>query len=72
MQVQRLDLAELLEKNPSLKPYLNKALQKAYLKAVSLAVGEADLPDTSFPPECPYSLAEILSDRFFPGEPNKQ
>ncbi len=71
IRVQRLDLAELLEENLSLKPYLDEALQKAYLKAVALAVGETDLSDSTFSPECPYSLAEILSDRFFPGEPSK-
>ena len=62
IRIQRLDISELLEENPSLKPYLEEALQKAYLKGVVLAVGETDLPNSTFPAECPYSLIEILGD----------
>jgi hypothetical protein len=71
LRIQRLDIAELLEDNPSLKPYLEEALRKAYLKAVELAVGETDLPSRTFPSECPYSLAEILDNCFYPGEPSE-
>lgn len=71
LRIQRLDTAELLEDNPSLKPYLEEALRKAYLKGVELAVGETDLPSRTFPTECPYNLAEILDNRFYPGEPSE-
>ncbi|MBN3898909.1 MAG: DUF29 domain-containing protein [Nostoc sp. NOS(2021)] len=71
LRIQRLDIAELLEDNPSLKPYLEQALRKAYLKGVELAVGETDLPKRTFPVECPYSLPEILDYDFYPGEPSK-
>jgi Domain of unknown function DUF29 len=63
-----LDIAELLEDNPSLRAYLEEALGKAYFKGVELAVGETDLPKMNFPTACPYSLTEILGDRFYPGE----
>ncbi|MDZ8222861.1 DUF29 domain-containing protein [Nostoc sp. ChiVER01] len=71
LRIQRLDIAELLEDNPSLKPYLEEALSKAYLKGVELAVGETDLPKRTFPVECPYSLVEIVDYDFYPGEPSK-
>jgi hypothetical protein len=71
LRVQRLDILELLEDNPSLKPYLEEALQKAYLKGVALAVGETNLPERTFPQDCPYSLPEVLSDCFYPGEPSE-
>lgn len=71
LRIQRLDIAELLEDNPSLKPYLEEALRKAYLKSVELAIGETDLPKRTFPVECPYSLVEIVDDDFYPGEPSK-
>jgi hypothetical protein len=70
IRVQQLDLADLLEDNPSLPPDLEAAVEKAYRKAVVLAVGETNLPDKTFPSECPYPLASILSDRFYPGEPS--
>ncbi len=71
LRIQRLDIAELLEDNPSLKSYLEEAFCKAYLKGVELAAGETDLPHQIFPAECPYSLTEILDDQFYPGEPSQ-
>ncbi|MBC7969153.1 MAG: DUF29 domain-containing protein [Verrucomicrobia bacterium] len=71
LRLQRLDLADLLEDNPSLQPYIEEALRKAYLKGVELAVGETDLPGSTFPVECSYSLAEILDKCFYPGEPSE-
>ena len=71
LRIQRLDITELLEDNPSLKPYIEKALHKAYLKGVELTVGETNLPNRTFPTECPYSLVEILDSRFYPGEPSE-
>lgn len=68
LRIQRLDIIELLEENPSLKPYLEEALCKAYLKGIELAVRETNLPNQVFPAECPYLLTEILGDRFYPGE----
>lgn len=68
LRIQRLDINDLLEDNPSLKLYVVEAIKKAYLKGVELAVKETDLPRRTFPIECPYSLEEILSDRFYPGE----
>jgi hypothetical protein len=71
LRIQRLDIDDLLEDNPSLKPYLEEALHRAYLKGIELAVGETTLPHHTFPAECPYSLEEILDSRFYPGEPSE-
>jgi hypothetical protein len=65
---QRRDLLRLLKDNASLKLYLEEALVEAYENGRDLAMGETDLPESTFPPECPYSLIEILGDRFYPGE----
>jgi Domain of unknown function DUF29 len=65
--VQRMDIAELLEDNPGLQPYLEEALGKAYRKGVELAISETGLPPRLFPVEL-HTLAEILNDRFYPGE----
>jgi hypothetical protein len=69
IRIQRIDIYELLKENPSLKPYLEEALSTAYSKGLALASGETNLPLKTFPQNCPYGLAEILSDRFYPGEP---
>jgi hypothetical protein len=71
LRIQRLDIAELLEDNPSLESYIEEALRKAYFKGIELAVGETNLPHCTFPTECPYSLAEILDSQFYPGEPSQ-
>jgi hypothetical protein len=71
LRVQRIDIQELIDDNPSLKPYLEEALTQAYIKGLLLAVSETNLPDRTFPANCNYSLTEILSDRFYPGQPNK-
>jgi hypothetical protein len=70
LRVQRRDTLRLLQDNPSLKPYLEDALQEAYKNARDLAMGDTDLPEQTFPLQCLYSLTEILSDRFYPGEPS--
>ena len=67
--IQRVDLLELLKENPSLKPYLQEVLQIAYIKGILLAAGETNLPRKTFPENCPYSLEDIFSERFYPGEP---
>ncbi|MBW4613839.1 MAG: DUF29 domain-containing protein [Desmonostoc vinosum HA7617-LM4] len=68
IRVQRIDILETLEENPSLKPYLQEVIQKAYIKGIALAAKETNLPVKTFPQDCPYMLEEIISDRFYPGE----
>jgi hypothetical protein len=70
LRVQRRDISRLLKENPSLQPYLDTALQEAFENARDLAMGETELPDETFPLDRPYSLSEILDDRFYPGEPS--
>jgi hypothetical protein len=58
----------LLEKNPSLHPYLPEALEIAYQDALDLAVRETSMSYKTFPQECPYSLEQGLDFEFFPGQ----
>ncbi len=68
IRVQRRDIQELLEENPSLKPYLQEALQKVYESGRNLASGETNLAVKTFPQDSPYTLEEIVSEVFYPGE----
>ena len=54
--VQRREIQDLLEDNPSLKPQLLANLSKAYNKAVLKAEKETSLPQNTFPTECPYTI----------------
>ncbi|PSN13895.1 hypothetical protein C7293_13950 [filamentous cyanobacterium CCT1] len=70
VRIQRLDIADLLDDNPSPQPYLAAALDKAYRRGIELACEETNLPGSAFPAQCPYSLVEALDAEFFPGEPS--
>ena len=61
---QRLRLARLLQKNPSLKPSLSDAITEVYPLATISAERETGL--SVFPESCPYELTEVLSSEFLP------
>jgi len=64
--VQRRDLIRHLADNPSLTAQLPAVLADAYASAVLLAAGETGLPDTAFPPECPWSYRQAADTEFWP------
>lgn len=70
IRVQRRDILRLLKDNPSLKPYLPEIYLETYENGRDLAAAETNLPFKSFPENCPYLIDEVLSDRFYPGEPS--
>ena len=53
--------------SPSLKNYLQTALEWAYPRARQQASDETGLMLPIFPEECPYLVEEILDDKFWPG-----
>ncbi len=71
LQVQRQEVLDLLEENPSLRLYLPEAISKSYLRALQLALEETKLPRKTFPKTCPYSPEQILDSQFYPGEPSR-
>ncbi|MEC4986954.1 MAG: DUF29 domain-containing protein, partial [Oscillatoria sp. PMC 1068.18] len=72
IRIQRRDILRLLRDNPSLKSYQEEALAEAYQNGRDLAVKETNLPFSTFPQDCPYSLEEILGDRYYPGQPSPE
>jgi hypothetical protein len=60
----RLELAQLLEENPSLKNYPQICLNASYRKALKIAVQETGLKD--FPLECPFAVEQILDEQWCP------
>lgn len=65
---QRRRILRLLEKSPSLKPFLPEALEESYQDALDLAVRETGLKYRHFPQMLPYELEQALDFSFFPGE----
>ncbi|NET51409.1 MAG: DUF29 domain-containing protein [Merismopedia sp. SIO2A8] len=70
LRVQRREIQSLIQDNPSLKPYLDEALREGYLNGRDLAMGETNLPLSTFPETCIYSLTDVLNLDFYPGSPS--
>jgi Domain of unknown function DUF29 len=63
---QRLDIAELLAGNPSLRPMLPDVITQAWRRAVIEAQRETGLDAAAFPDECPWTAEQALDDAFWP------
>ena len=66
IRVQRRDLADHLDDNPSLKSKLPEAVDRAYGNAALLAPGETGLSKATFSTVCPWSFEQIMDGDFWP------
>lgn len=66
IEEQRLRIAEHLAENPSLRPYLDQALEKAYRYAVLKVIKQTPFDKNDLPTGCPYSVDQIFEDQFWP------
>jgi hypothetical protein len=62
----RDDLADHLRDNPSLKPQVREAMVDAYRRARREAAIETELPEATFPKECPWTYAEAVDENYWP------
>ncbi|ATS18524.1 DUF29 domain-containing protein [Synechococcus sp. PCC 6717] len=69
IQIQRREIEDLLDENPSLKPYLLEAIAKGYKAGVDLVRLETPLDYEDLPKTCPYTC-EQLFDPNFPADLN--
>lgn len=68
--VQRHELADHLEDNPSLKSLIGPMVAKAHGDAVLGAMLETGLPKSAFPDACPWTFEEMMAEDFWPSEPS--
>jgi len=61
---QREQVIDILQENPSLKPYLEEAISKGFRQGISLVLRETPLDLDVLPPECLYTIAQILDQQF--------
>jgi len=66
IRIQRLEITDLMTDSPSLKPYLQAAISKAYAGAAIAAAEKTGLPESTFSAEVNYTAQQILDDSFFP------
>jgi hypothetical protein len=65
---QRASIARLLDRNPSLRGFPAERFEETYGYAVSLARRDTGLDESRFPKQPPFSLEDVLSADFFPGQ----
>ena len=59
-------LADLFEDNHSLRAQGDALVVSAYRYARRQAAAETGLPETAFPPACPWDLGSLLDEDFWP------
>ncbi len=64
IRAQRIDLEDVLDGNPGLKPRIGEAIEKAYRKARVEAAQETGLEEEQFPQQCPYTWNDIAGRDF--------
>ena len=64
IKAQRIDLDDVLDGNPGLKPRIPEAVARAYRKARLVAAQETGMPERTFPEQCPYSWDDIVGRDF--------
>jgi hypothetical protein len=64
IQIQRREISDLLEENPSLKPYLSEAIAKGYQAALDLVRLETPLDYEDLPKNCPYTPEQLFDPNF--------
>jgi hypothetical protein len=63
---QRIQFEDTLNENPGLKPQLDEIVKKAYRLAVIKASRETKISKAVFPECCPWNLAQLLEEGFYP------
>lgn len=63
---QRFDIGQIVEDSPSLRQFVASRLDGAYAKARERVIEELRLLQPDFPPECPFTPEQILSEDFLP------
>ncbi|EIC20500.1 DUF29 domain-containing protein [Thiorhodovibrio frisius] len=63
---QRRNVARLLAENPSLQPLLPELVTAAYADSRDLVVRETPLDYDVLPTTCPFTIARILDNAFWP------
>jgi hypothetical protein len=65
----RTAIADLIEESPSLQDYPARQVDRAYQRARQRAVIETELPLATFPEACPWTIAQVLGEDFWPEPP---
>ena len=59
---QRKEIKRLLKDNPGLKSIITEMLTETYLDAAEIASAETELPESTFPETCPYTVEHLTGE----------
>jgi hypothetical protein len=59
---QRKEIKRLLKDNPGLKSIITEMLTETYLDAAEIASAETELPESTFPETCPYTIEHLMGE----------
>ena len=64
----RYQIEDILRTSPSLRRFIHERISegRVYKNAVKSAIIETALPASTFPPELPFTLEEMLDEEFWP------
>jgi hypothetical protein len=62
--LQRQEIHDLLQDNPSLKSYLDKALLQGFRLGLAQVLSETPINKKVLSDICPYSFSELLDSNF--------
>ena len=68
---QRLDVANHLVDNPSLRARLGESVEDAYKRARLTVSNETDLDADTFPATCPWGFKQMMDADFWPDGPHE-
>ncbi len=57
-----VQIDKIIEKNPSLRRYLNTEFSNCYTKARKYASKQTGLFESAFPEECPWTIKKVLGE----------
>lgn len=69
---ERIEIEDLLDEDPGLKPRRFELFAKAYRSARAGATAETELPLSRFPAACPYTREQAMDEAFWPGPEQRQ
>jgi len=68
---QRIRIARVLKRSPSLKSYPMGSVDGSFRIGLAEAIRETGLPEAAFPQTCPYTVDQILDEKFYPGRSDR-
>jgi len=66
IKIQRFEIRDHIDENPSLKYMLDELIAKAWQSALIKAEHETGIDSSHFPQHCPWSFSQFMNDNFWP------